>query len=229
MPRYDDPVPSLEGEQFPDFRNRSGKQIQDELSLDPISSQRAEQVQQERLRFDAKFSALLDRESSDGRLIFTFIQRELRRFRLQNYYQDALILNEVYFRGVERIATGEVIRNLPAWVRSTAYNIIRELSREYQKSSPLQEESLDSQQPPVSCSDLEDDFATVRMAFQLLSPEDQRLLNLKIVENHSWKEIRTILKREGAGDLPEATLRKRKERALIRLREKYHAIKPPEF
>jgi hypothetical protein len=55
---------------------------------------------------------------------------------------------------------------------------------------------------------------------------DQRLLNLKIVEGRAWSEIRVILREEGYGDYKEFNLRKRKERALIRLRKKYHALKP---
>lgn len=201
--------------------------------LDPVFLEKAEVVQQERLRFDTEFLELQNPESSSGRLLYVFVSRELRRFHLDSNYREAFILNEAYIRAIQRIATGEVIRIPSAWLRSTAFNIIRELSREHQnavsKSTPLEEDSPEAQQPTASPEDLEDDFATLRIAFQMLAPRDQRLLNLKVVEEHSWREIREILKLEWGKDYTEAALRKRKERALIRLRKRYHAIKSPEL
>lgn len=88
---------------------------------------------------------------------------------------------------------------------------------------------LDVKQFSVSPEDLEDDLAMLRIAFQMLDSEDQKLLNLKIVEERSWREIREILNLAGGGDCSEPALRKRKERALIRLRKKFHALKPPQF
>jgi DNA-directed RNA polymerase specialized sigma24 family protein len=197
--------------------------------LDPVKLQQLEQIQQERLRFDAEFLELLDSGSSSGRLMFAFVRRELRNFHLDRLYREAFVLNTAYIRGVERIATGEIIQNPSAWLRGTTYRIIRELRREQQKTCPLEEDIPEAQPSTISLEDVKDDFATLRMAFQMLPPQDQRLLHLKIVEERSWREIREILKLEGRGDHTEVTLRKRKERALIRLRKKYHAIKPPEF
>ena len=77
-------------------------------------------------------------------------------------------------------------------------------------------------QPAVAAEVIEDDLATMQLAFQLLSKShegDHRLLNLKIVEGLSWSEIRVVLRQEGYGDHDEVKLRKRKERALIRLRK----------
>lgn len=234
MPTYkDDSDKSPDYEGFLAFSKQPGDQVQDEPiveplveNLDPAFLEKAKQAQQERLKFDAEVLELLRSRNSSGRLTFVFVKRELRNFHLDNLYQEAWVLNEAYIRGVKRIATGEVIRNPTAWLKGTAYHIIRELSREHQKLAPLKEDIPDAPQSTISSVDLEDDFTTLRMAFQLLSPQDQRLLNLKIVENRSWKEIRNILRIEGVGDFPETALRKRKERALIRLRKKYHAIKP---
>jgi DNA-directed RNA polymerase specialized sigma24 family protein/predicted nucleic acid-binding protein len=186
-------------------------------------------IEETRFKFDTEFVELLDSGSSSGRLMFAFVRRELRNFHLDRLYQEAFILNEAYIRGVQRIATGEVIRNLSAWFRATAYNIVRELSREHKRSAPLEEDISEVQQPVISPEHLKDEFLTLRMVFQMLPPQDQQLLNLKIVEERSWKEISDILRKEGHGDHTEAALRKRKERALIRLRKKYHAIKPSEF
>lgn len=188
--------------------------------------------QKEYLRqFNTEFPELLDSRSSSGRLLYVFVRRTLQAFHLSGTYKEAFVLNETYLRGISQIHKGEVIKNLPAWVRKTAYNVVRELKRDQQKAVPFEEHQhvLEADQSSISSEDLEDDLATLRMAFQLLDPQDQKLLNLKVVEGLSWREIREILYREGRGDHTESVLRKRKERALLRLRKKYHAIKPPEF
>jgi DNA-directed RNA polymerase specialized sigma24 family protein len=136
------------------------------------------------------------------------------------------LLNEAYLRGISLINKGEVIQKIPAWYRKTIYNIVRELKREQRKSAPFEDYMADVEPPQMLLEDLEDDLQTLHLAFRSLEAEDRQLLCLKIIENLSWREIRAILRSEGAGDYPEATWRKRKERALIKLRKKYHALKP---
>lgn len=179
-------------------------------------------------RFDADFKEFLNPKSSTGRLMFAFVGRELRAFRLSSLYRESYVLNEAYIRGRNTIQKGGTIRHSGAWLRGTAFRIIRELSREHQKTVSLQESFLENQ-PVISTEELQSDLATLRMAFQLLPLEDQELLYQKIVEDVSWREIRETLRLRGYGDFSEATLRKRKERALIRLRKKYHTIRPSEF
>jgi DNA-directed RNA polymerase specialized sigma24 family protein len=180
-------------------------------------------------QFTTDFLELQNPNGSSGRLMYAFIRRTLQQFHLQSNYREACILNEAYLRGLRQIRRGQLIHNAPAWLRSTSYNIIRELKRDQQKAVSLQDQMLEMQPAPVASDDLEDDLATLRLAFQLLSKSDQKLLNLKIVDGYSWGEIRAILDQQGYGDHDEAKLRKRKERALIRLRKKFHALKPHEF
>jgi DNA-directed RNA polymerase specialized sigma24 family protein len=187
-------------------------------------------IQENQVQFTTDFLELQNPNGSSGRLMYAFVRRTLRQFCLQHNYREAYILNEAYLRGLRQIQRGQLIRNSPAWLRKTSYNIIRELKRDQQKAVALQDQMLEMQSTPVSSNvsadDLEDDLATLRLAFQLLSKSDQKLLNLKIVEGHSWNEIRAILAQQGYGDHDETKLRKRKERALIRLRKKFHALKP---
>jgi DNA-directed RNA polymerase specialized sigma24 family protein len=179
------------------------------------------------IQFMTDFVELLNPNSSTGRLMFAFVRRNLQAFRLDQSYKEAHILNEAFVRGLKRIHSGEIIRNPQAWLRKTAYFIIRELKREQQKVVPFEDYMLDERQVDVSSEDLEDDLATMQLALQMLKPSDQKLLNLKIVQGLSWSRIRDILIQEGDGNYDESTLRKRKERALICLRKKYHALKPP--
>jgi DNA-directed RNA polymerase specialized sigma24 family protein len=177
--------------------------------------------------FLTDFLELQNPSSSSGRLMYAFLRRTLRAFHLEKNYREAYILHEALLRGLNQIKKGQLIYNSSGWLRSTAYNIIRELKRDQQKTVSLEDHHpTEVEHPAVSSKDLEDDLETISLAFQLLTPMDQRLLNLKIVEGRAWSEIRVILREEGYGDYKEFNLRKRKERALIRLRKKYHALKP---
>ncbi len=181
-----------------------------------------------RHQFDAEFLDLQDPRNSSGRLIYVFIRRSLFAFHLRGSYTEACILNEAYVRGIRLIDQGQIIRNPAAWLRQTGYNIIRELHRDRARMCPFEEYLAELLPLPEVLERTQDDIATLRLAFQMLDSKDQDLLNLKIVQELSWKEIREALRLKGIGDCAEDVLRKRKERALIRLRKKFHSLKPPE-
>ena len=87
--------------------------------------------------FNTEIQDLYHPDSSSGRLICAFVQRELRNFHLHDLYGIAYILNEAYLRGQQKIQDGVTIKNPKAWIRSTAYNVIRELSRRKGSHPPL--------------------------------------------------------------------------------------------
>lgn len=176
--------------------------------------------------FNAEFQALLESGSSSADSMLVFIKRRLDQFHLSNDYTSTWVLNEAYMRGIKLLETGTTIENPLAWVRSTAYNIIREQSREHRKFLPLQEGMVECQisHNQITHEEIEEEFKKVTLAFEMLDKEDQEILRLKIIENLSWKEIRIHFISQGKNDLSEATLRKRKERALKCLRTKYHAL-----
>ena len=122
---------------------------------------------------------------------------------------------------------GKPIKNPLAWVKQTAYNRIRELNREQRNKVFLEEETLAEECEPPSESTRKNEWATIKLAFQKLCLEDKRLIELKDIEKKSWQEIRVILREEGWGDCSETVLRKRKSRALGRLRSFYYdSIQP---
>jgi RNA polymerase sigma factor (sigma-70 family) len=172
---------------------------------------------------------LLNHNSSSGRLIYAFVRRNLHVFHLNDYFSEAAILNEALIRAVEATRKGTIIRELPAWLRSASYNIIREKSRFRQKFVSLESQPSLLEQVELEPEDIEDDLRYIQAAFGMLEPKDRRLLTLKVVEGRSWQEIYQILKEEGQRDCSIATLRKQKERALVRLRKQFHALHPPEF
>lgn len=183
-------------------------------------------IQYYRQQFETDFLELQKQDSSTGRLMYVFLRRTLGNFHLQGSYNEAYVLNEAYIRGIKCIEKGEQIFHPSAWLRKTAYNIIRELHRDHQKCTKLDETIAESLSTFSVAEELTTNLIILRLAFQMLDPKDQRLLNLKIVEGLAWKNISEILRRYGERDCSEAGLRKRKERALIRLRKKFHMLKP---
>ncbi len=184
------------------------------------------QIQQERMAFDTQFAELTNRNSDNGRILFAFTRRILIQFKQSRAYSEAYIINEAYIRGVKLINKGGVILNLYPWLRSTAYNIVRELSRGRNKFTELNEEVIStSQDSLLSDEDIDDELLTIKLAYKLLTPEEQQLLHFKIVERYSWSQIRGIMESQGGKIPSESALRKRKERALANLRRIYLELK----
>jgi DNA-directed RNA polymerase specialized sigma24 family protein len=186
-----------------------------------------------RQAYDAEFIELLGQNSSSGRLIYAFTRRELHQFGLAGAYQEIFLLNEAYKRGVQALERGEVIRNLPAWLRGTVHRICQEEKRRQQRFVSLEEDVPGIEDHDVASEELENDLMTLGLGLQVLlqtlEPIDREILILKIVRGFQWKQIRQMLQEQGFGDHTEVTLRKRKERTLKRLRMKYHSFKPYDF
>lgn len=176
-------------------------------------------------QFDREFVELQNPSNSLGRSLYAFVRRELCRFKLAGDYTEAYILNEAYIRGIEQIAKGKLIWCPRAWIRTTAYNIIRESRRQQRVFAPFEEECYADQTTDVDPEPLHEKLVMLRMAFQTLDPATQCLLNLR-VQGHTWTKVRKRFSQEGYGDHAEATLRKRYERAIIKLRKRFHAIAP---
>jgi DNA-directed RNA polymerase specialized sigma24 family protein len=177
--------------------------------------------------FDEEFQALLTPGSSCAHSMLAFVSRSLAQFNLQDSYTPTWILNEAYIRRVKQITTGETIVNPLAWVRATAYNIIREESRKNKRLVSLEENVIESHfnnNTIILEEEIDENFERVKFAFNRLEPEEKQILNLKIIRGFSWKEIVQYLILEGREVPNEATLRKRKERALKNLRQIYHSL-----
>jgi DNA-directed RNA polymerase specialized sigma24 family protein len=114
-------------------------------------------------------------------------------------------------------------------MRRTAYNIIRECKRDRQRYSALAFDELMDQGSPirstaegVDSTTIANSISAVLKALETLSPGDRSLIQWKIVEGLSWQEVQARLVTEGEDPVPQATLRKRGQRALERLRRAYH-------
>jgi DNA-directed RNA polymerase specialized sigma24 family protein len=61
--------------------------------------------------------------------VLSAIKRSLRQFRLSSRIEAYEILHEAYLRGKSLIRSGQTIRNPHAWLKATAFNIVREKYR----------------------------------------------------------------------------------------------------
>ncbi|NET04631.1 MAG: sigma-70 family RNA polymerase sigma factor [Merismopedia sp. SIO2A8] len=188
---------------------------------------------QDREIFYLDVQSLLDPENSTGRSLLIFVRTILIKFHLDQSYNLADVINEAYCRGVRLIESGQSIKNTSAWLKATAYNIIRELSREQRRLQPLESDLAEFKivlaTTTTVCEDVIDEcLIAVEMAFEKLSIQDQRILRLRVVEDLSWREVGERLQANGERPKKEAALRKRGERALKNLRKNYHFVRSAE-
>jgi RNA polymerase sigma factor (sigma-70 family) len=177
--------------------------------------------------FCKDFAELLNPEYPSAVSLACYIRRTVRQFRLPSIAESDILV-EVFLRAYKLIVLGGgvVIRHPSAWIRRVAFNYIRELSRTYNRISPLEFDIPDEQgHSPIDGLILQADIAILERALQELDLDEQRLLTLKIVDELSWAEIRILLAGEGKV-VSEDALRKQKERALKHLRQVYHALRP---
>ncbi len=162
---------------------------------------------------DRKSSIVLDR----------FIRRSLKQFHLEqvDFYD---VVPEVYIRGTKLIASGVDIKNPGAWIRRTAYNVIREMSRKQQKEQ-ANSELIELQVAPENCEETNEiELNILKQSLQNLSDKDRQILELRFFQNLSWKQVVTYLASQGE-TLTEANARKKGQRAVQRLKKAFLSLK----
>ncbi|WOD38204.1 sigma factor-like helix-turn-helix DNA-binding protein [Nodosilinea sp. E11] len=183
-------------------------------------------------QFNRDVQFLLKPNNPHARSLLAFIQRTIRQFGLQAYITEIDIFVEAYLRGVKYTQQHQAEIHQPkAWMRSTAYNIIRECKRDRLHYSALAfDELMDQGQLagdtplPAAVDDqaISNAISAVLQALAALSPGDRALIQWKVVEGLSWQEVQTRFVAQGEDRVSQATLRKRGQRALERLRRAYH-------
>lgn len=183
-------------------------------------------------QFNRDVQFLLKPNNPHARSLLAFIKRTIRQFGLEVYITEIDIFVEAYLRGVRYTQRNqEHIRQPKAWMRRTAYNIIRECKRDRLRYSAAAFDEL-MDQGPAEAEDAApgavDDEAignainAVLQALGALSPDDRNLIQWKVVEGLTWQQVQTRLVAAGGDRVSQATLRKRGQRALERLRRAYH-------
>lgn len=169
----------------------------------------------------------LDSKDVETHNLLPWIHRLVKSFKLYETCEfDVLI--ETYTIAIRETRKGYVIKNRPAWFKSTAFNIISNLSREMKKKDLVKNKLKHDQSETNNvefCDESSDKTRCLIKAFKNLRQEDQQLLKLRVVEGLTWSDIaeRMIAKGEENTISIEtlARLRKRHERALKRLRSHY--------
>ena len=170
--------------------------------------------------------ALLDGNtpSKEGLQLWAFVRKTLQQFSLQRSYSEAYILNTAYLRAVEAIKAGKCITRPYGWLRSAAYNYIRECNRAQKKTTEFKEgyTPVNTEHDPAYSTP--ENLIKLKTVLEKLTPLEQRLLHLKIVEGKPWQVIQIELKGEGFGTYKIGTLRKQKSRALTKLRKHFKTL-----
>lgn len=169
----------------------------------------------QRYRLDRIVAEVLNGETDELHQILPFIAWKLHQFHLEHQYDPRDIFLDAYNRAVKAIEKGEEIRSVPAWLKSTAFNIIREYSRKAGKlrTEPLQDQKLPN--APDYCDT--DELLEIRLAWLLtalakLKTADQEILHLRM-QGLSYEEIA----QQRGGTV--AALRQKVSRLLKQLRQ----------
>ena len=183
--------------------------------------------EESRKKFDLAVQALLDSDSPDTHSLYVFIKITLGQFRLSKAYEVKDIIIEAYTRGIKKLQSGEAI-NIPlAWIRRTAYNVIRELRREADKIGYLDLDCVPVQNEinPLSKIEFNGDLKAMKIAFNKLTLEEQNILRLRVIDQLSWQEVGKCLVIVKEPVQSEGNLRQRGYRTLKKLRKIYDRLR----
>lgn len=180
---------------------------------------------------------LLKPQNPHGMSLRFFITQKLYQFNLNTSYSENDILHEAYLRGVALSKSGTSIQRPCAWLRKTAYNVIREHSRSQHRHSSieldglteLEQAQIEHQYFVLSISNallgdkvLDVHLESVMRIWQELQPSERKIILLKYVEDLSWREVAEKLFAEEGVVQTEVALRKQGQRIMERLRRNQH-------
>lgn len=167
---------------------------------------------------------LYGRDNAQSRSMSAYLRRLTVTHRLA--IEEFELLHEAYERAVLLISKGKVSHatNLVAYLKRIASNIAKEERRKTPFHHPINEESCTKDS--LSDININSELDQLAEAMTRLDEPDRRLLTLKIIDNKSWKEIHQLWCKETQEKASISCLRKRKERALSKLRHLYHRNTP---
>lgn len=177
-------------------------------------------------KFNEEVYILLKANTAQARSLFAYIQRSLWQYRLDKRITVTDVFIEAYIRGVKYLLSsgGETIKKPSAWMRITILNVIREKSRDSKRLVSLDWDLVsETEEAGTSETDYSECFVAIMQAFNQLSHDERKIIQLRYFENKSWQAVREKL---GESELTLAALRKRGQRTLDKLRQEYHKIRP---
>ena len=169
-------------------------------------------------------SMLSNQEESEFPPILRTIDRHLRQYQLCGRIDPYDVFNEACNRALKKFEKGEEIPLLPAWFRTTSFNIVREWNRKHQRHDHVDSiDTEDFQERPHHCSVTDRlDLIAMQDAYGQLPSLDRKIL-LMHASGLTWEEVarRLIQSGEQSGDLGHVTqcIAQRAHRARRRLRD----------
>ncbi|MEO1593265.1 MAG: hypothetical protein AAFU71_18525 [Cyanobacteria bacterium J06632_22] len=185
---------------------------------------------------DIALAEILGAGNSYAYSAISTVRRHLHAFHLNHLFEPNEILFEAYIRGKEVQRRGELIRNPHAWIKSTAFNIVREKSRKARQRvfvSYEENEYRTGDDAPnmLDKIDLSHEITLLYKALREFEKENAataQLLIWRTIDQMSWDEIETKLRAMTDGDIPnQATLRQRVARGKKRVRHILHSFGLP--
>jgi DNA-directed RNA polymerase specialized sigma24 family protein len=166
-------------------------------------------------------SLLSGSEDENLNSLLPAINRWLRQFQLQNNRDAYEVFSETYKRAAEVLDAGRTIDNIPAWFRTTAFNVVREWSRSSRREAcephdvieKTRNASVDFIAAPLAVLDM-------LKIFNELDPVDQKILKLN-ASGLSWQEVADQLNHDEANRFTADSVAQRACRSRKKLREFY--------
>ncbi|MEB3292394.1 MAG: hypothetical protein VKJ24_04475 [Synechococcales bacterium] len=167
-------------------------------------------------------------ERSDAYSMILAIRRMIHQFKLQSRLHPYEVLNIAYLRAIAAIAAKKTILDYRAWLKGTAFNIVRERARQLGKETLTDPYLTDQLLPtPEDLETADEQVEQVFKAFEQLCAENREVAELlywRLIEKLSWAKIHDRLqKRDGVAPSLEA-LRQKASRAKTRLRYLFHSL-----
>jgi RNA polymerase sigma factor (sigma-70 family) len=177
---------------------------------------------------------VLKPESKDVHSIRPFIERTLKQFRLYSYYDETEIFLQARAIVIKKIKSGETIKNFPAYLKTIAFNVIRDLDKKRKNQGSLvtrlkiRSEIIDDKEYLIPLYVTESNVKALWNAFEQLDLKERQILILREVHGFSWREIGDILVTRGEENKNDPKLvqrlRQKGNRALKRLRKNYYSL-----
>lgn len=200
------------------------------IFLEIVESLRQEQDSEKeanRRNFEQDVQSLFSKDNPNSRIFCASITRQLKQFKLGQTYDAQEIITEAYTRGIALIDSGKCIDNALGWLRVTCINVIRELKREQLAASKPKFDRQPWTDGGIIYSEVmvQEDHLAIQAAAKHLSSEEQLLLEFRVIQGLSWKEVGERMVDADGQPLKEGTARQRGARVFERLRILYEEIR----
>lgn len=190
-----------------------------------------EQVKQREIINQFFTEAFSKKRKNQGKTLVKFVSRTIFKFGLSSDIAVEEVIGEAYERALKSTDKGILIKNIAGWARTTCLNVIREYKRERNRENLLFHEKkfeindeLNSRCYAEHIHQKAEWSQTLTRAWRQLSRQEQEILDLRIVEGMSWRQVaETIRTRTGKAVKTDA-VRKQGQRAKDKLKAIYLSL-----